>query len=155
MPRRRIVPIAGPEPEDAFTRDFAPPPPGLRILPVYCGMLRPAPQNRSIGTPTQCFKKGLRSGFAAGIQKGKAQARQGQRTRELLTATLTKQQIAKEIEDKGINFLKQQLHLSKLTKDLIRSIATKLTGTPNQIVGYSKMKREELIQRLVALGFKE
>ena len=129
---------------------------GLRIvpMPLYCGLLRPAPNDRTIGTPTECFKQGLRSGFVAGIQKGKKQEKTKQKTREVLTASLTRQQVAKEIEDKGLNFLKSHLSLDKLNKDLIRSLCTKLTGTEQAIPRYSTMTREQLVQNLVERGFK-
>jgi hypothetical protein len=129
---------------------------------VYCGILRPAPRGREIGTPAQCFASGRRGGFVAGVEKGfvegtkqeKIKQQKKQKIKETITQTLTKQQFVKEIEDKGLNFLKKELHLDRLNKDLIRSIATRLTGTEQAIKLYSLLTREELVNRLVERGFK-
>jgi len=40
----------------------------------YCGFQRP-PRGRRYGGPGQCFKIGLRSGYAAGISKGQDQGK--------------------------------------------------------------------------------
>jgi hypothetical protein len=136
--------------------------PALRIVPVYCGAHRPPPNGRPLGTPAQCFSSGRRGGFVAGVQKGivegtkqeKEKQQKKQKIKEVITRTLTKQQFVKEIEDKGLSFLKKEIRLSKLNKDLIRSLATALTKTEQAITRYSSLTREELVNRLMERGFK-
>lgn len=124
-------------------------------MPIYCGLQTPSPSGVPIGSPNACYKQGLRSGFVAGIQKGRKEEKQKQKIKETISLNLNKQQIAKEIETKGLTFLKQQLHLNNMTKDLIRSIATKLTNTDQAIPYYSRLTREELVQQLIQRGFRE
>lgn len=105
---------------------------GLRI---YCGNKTPLPSNYdNFGTRLYCFKKGFNVG-------------------RYVQSTRTKKEIVERIQNEGIGFLKDDLKLSGLNKDLIRSIALRLTGTPQAIPRYSSLTREQLIDQLVIRGF--
>jgi hypothetical protein len=69
---------------------------------------------------------------------------------------MTRRQVAQQIEKEGIAALKRELRIGGLNKDLIRSIALRLTGTNQAITGYSRrgMSRELLIDELVKRGFR-
>ncbi len=151
----------------------------------YCGSKTP-PAGRHVGTPSYCYKKGVRSGFVAGIQKGTLQGttlerkrsavrseliqrgeqqRTQQATRkavkeavpriEATTKAMTRGEIAKAIETKGLTTLKRQLHLNRLTKDEIRSLATRYTGTANAITRYSTLTQDQLKQELRNRGWQD
>ena len=123
---------------------------GLRI---YCGAKRPVPRGKYLGTPLACFRKGF--GVGSYIEKQKIPKRdKSQAQIEATTRALTIRQIAREIETKGLLNFKNLIRLDSLSKDLIRSIAVKLTGSRDEIRGYSQMSREQLINSLVERGWK-
>lgn len=138
---------------------------------TYCGSKKGIPTD----TPSNCFKKGIKIGFVGGIKKGikqaakKAHVLTEMQTKELervkkqkefaekgvvVSKVLAKKQIAREIESKGLNALKHDLHLDNLNKDQVRSLATRLTGTTQSIPYYSSMSKEQLIDELVRRGYK-
>jgi hypothetical protein len=125
---------------------------GMRI---YCGAQRPPPRNKRPGTSVECFKSGVKAGFVAGLKVQKEKSEQKTKAVEALTTMLTermtKEQLASAIQQRGLNVLKQQLHLSKLNKDLIRSIVVSGGET---IPGYSKMTKDQLINALIQRGWK-
>lgn len=105
---------------------------GLRI---YCGNRSPLPLNYdSFGSRLYCFRRGFNVG-------------------KYVQSTKTKKEIVERIQNEGIGFLKDDLKLSGLNKDLIRSIALRLTGTPQAVPRYSSLTREQLIDELVIRGF--
>lgn len=124
-----------------------------RGLRLYCGNKQVLPPNRQRGTPYQCFRRG----FAVGryITERQFPQRLEQRTRQIEAATtaMTRRQLVQQIQQEGIAVLRRELRLSGLNKDLIRSIAVRLTGTNQAIPRYSSMSREELINELVQRGF--
>lgn len=61
--RATIQPTTHAVEPNAFETEFGP------AHPFYCGSKRP-PRGRPYGTPNQCFRRGLKSGFAAAIDKG-------------------------------------------------------------------------------------
>lgn len=67
-------------------------------MPVYCGA-KQTPKNRTKGGSNQCFKIGLKSGFAAGAQQGSK-----------------------------IN-IENNTQLNKMSKDVVRNIAALLRIT--------------------------
>jgi hypothetical protein len=67
---------------------------------------------------------------------------------------MTRRQLAQQVEQGGIAVLKRELRIGGLNKDLIRSIALRLTGTNQAITGYSSMSRERLVDELVQRGFR-
>lgn len=118
-------------------------------LKIYCGM-KPLKPNQKRGTTLQCFKQGV--GIGIGIQTEKNKKKLNE-VESVIRAETIKRNV-KDIETKGLLPFKNMLHLDSLSKDLIRSIAVKLTGTNDQIIGYSKLSREELIDQLVQRGWK-
>lgn len=124
-------------------------------MKLYCGQQRPPPRNRRAGTPTECFKSGVKAGFVAGIKQEKLKSEQKTKAVEALTTMLTermtKEQLASAIQQRGLNVLKQQINLSKLNKDLIRSI---IVSGNESIPRYSLMTKEQLIEALVQKGWK-
>lgn len=131
---------------------------GLRIEPprrIYCGDKRVLPAGyQQFGTRLICFRKG----FAVGkvVQEKTFPERLRARTRQIEAATagLTRQQLAAQIQKEGISVLKNELRLDGLNKDLVRSLAVRLTGTDQAIPRYSTLTREQLIGELVQRGFK-
>jgi len=126
---------------------------GLRILPmpIYCGP-RGVPQQTKPNPSFESF--GFITKPTTDIEKGRAQQKNKQKVVEVLSSHLTKHQLSQKIELDGLNILKNQIHLEKLPKDLIRSIAMKMTSTPNSIPRYSMMTKDDLIDQLVQRGFK-
>ena len=125
-----------------------------RGLRMFCGNKQQLPPQTFRGTPFQCFKKGI--GVGIGLQKTEEQniRRQERQRTEAISYVLLRRKMARDIESKGINVLKRDLRLSALQdKDLVRSVARKLTGTTQSITGYSGMSQEQLINELVARGF--
>lgn len=123
---------------------------GLRI---YCGSKRPIPRGKFLGTPLACFRRGFSVGSY--VEKQKIPERDKSQTQiEAATRALTIKQIARDIETKGLLNFKNLIRLDNLSKDLIRSIALKLTGSRDEIKGYSQLSREQLINALVERGWK-
>jgi hypothetical protein len=89
----------------------------------YCGSKRP-PRGRDYGAPSFCFKRGLRAGFAAGIQKG--QEKQVKRSA-----------IAKNVARAAPKDFKS------MSKDTVRDMARE-KGVKN----YSKMSKDQLVEKI-------
>lgn len=123
-------------------------------LKLYCGNKEVLPPRTRRGTPFQCFRRG----FAVGryVAEKTLPQRVQQRTRQIEAATsaMTRRQLAQQVEQGGIAVLKRELRIGGLNKDLIRSIALRLTGTNQAITGYSSMSRERLVDELVQRGFR-
>lgn len=117
-------------------------------LKIYCGM-KPLKPNQKRGTTLQCFKRGVGIGFAIQTEKNKKKLNE---VEAVIRAETIKRNV-KDIETKGLLPFKQMLHLDALSKDLVRSIAVKLTGSRDEIRGYSNMSREALINALVERGW--
>ena len=130
---------------------------GLRIEPprrIYCGNKAVLPPGYGqFGNRLVCFRKG----FAVGkiVQEKTFPERLRSRTQqvEAAVAGLTRQQLINEIQKKGLNVLKNELRLDQLNKDLVRSLAVRLTGTDQAIPRYSNLSKEQLILELVQRGF--
>ena len=122
-------------------------------LKLYCGD-RPTPPATRKGTPLQCFRNGI--GVGKRIQEAgiKRRLRQERQRTETITRTLTKAEIARQIEVRGLTGLKRELKLEKLNKDLVRSLAQQYTGTDQPILRYSLMTKASLIDELVQRGFR-
>ena len=114
-------------------------------LKLYCGDKSVIPPNRRKGSTLQCFRRGWAIGSYIKEQEFPKRVQQAKEE--------TKRQLAKSIEEEGIGVLKNELRLSPLSKDLVRSIATRLTGTPQAVPRYSVMTKEQLITELVQRGF--
>ena len=125
-----------------------------RGLRIYCGTKTPLPQGYGeYGSRLACFRKGFAIGKRVEGQTFAQRFRERQAQVEATTAVLTRQQLINEIQEQGIGVLKRELHLGPLSKDLVRSIAVRLTGTPNAVPNYWRLSKEELIQQLVQRGF--
>lgn len=124
---------------------------------IYCG-LRILPEGKVYGNRLQCFQRGMRTGMAIGHAQEALQTQEKVRTATeraaAISSALTKRQLAQQIQKEGIAVLKQHLELSKLNKDLVRSIAIRLTGTAQAIPYYSRMTLEQLKDALVERGFR-
>lgn len=117
-------------------------------LKIYCGMKALKPHQKR-GTTLQCFKRGV--GIGIGIQTEKNKKKLNE-VESIIRAETIKANV-RDIESKGLLPFKQMLRLNSLSKDLIRSIAVKLTGSRDEIRGYSNMSREQLISALVERGW--
>lgn len=105
----------------------------------YCGTKPELPQGYTRkGTPYEC----LRAGIAIGSQLNKEKIRKD-----------LKEQISRQIEERGMWVLRHQIHLNRLNKDEIRSMAVRLTRSNQNIPNYSTMSLERLKQELVNRGF--
>jgi hypothetical protein len=95
----------------------------------YCGSKPslPAGYTRK-GTPLEC----LRSGIA-----------------------IANAQFKEMLGKQGLMGLKKYIHLSKLNKDEVRSIAVRLSGSNDAIPQYWKLSKEELRRALLQRGFKD
>ena len=120
---------------------------GLRL---YCGSKRPVPHGKRLGTQLECFRRGF--GIGSYVKEQTFPDRMGQVEAGVRGVVL--RQVVRDIETRGLLNFKQQLRLEQLSKDLIRSIAVKLTGTRDEIRGYSSMTREQLINALVQRGWR-
>ena len=150
--RRTITPINETPAPDAFEREFGSTDSTTRGLRIYCGS-KPVPRGKYLGTPLACFRRGF--GVGSYVEQKKIPKRdKSQAQIEATTRALTIKQIAKDIETKGLLNFKSLIRLDNLSKDLIRSIALKLTGSRDEIRGYSNMTREQLINSLVERGWK-
>ena len=121
-------------------------------LKIYCGVRKPKKDQR-LGSASECFQSGRRSGIKVGIDIQTEKNKKKLNEVEAVIRAETIKRNIKDIETKGLLPFKQMIHLDSLSKDLVRSIAVKLTGTNDQITGYSKMSREELINSLVDRGW--
>ena len=117
---------------------------------TYCGLKPGIPAD----SPGRCFLKGRKSGFVAGLQKGKEMASKKAHVLTELTTQASKKTIAEMIEKRGLTYLKTHLHVDKLNKDEIRSIMIRLTGTPQAVPRYSSMTLAQLRNELVQRGWK-
>lgn len=125
---------------------------GLRI---FCGRRStPLPANSRRGSPLQCFRKGFMIGKAQ--QEGTFSSRLAERRRatEAATAGVARRRFDMMIQTRGLASLKQTLPLSLLNKDELRSIAVRLSGTPDAIPRYSGMSQEQLREALITRGFR-
>lgn len=123
----------------------------------------PLPNNEVLDTPSNCFKKGRKVGFYIGAtvekKKGKEMRKQLEKqhekkiTKTRLEGKLEKKKLMDDIKSKGLSSLKNALRLSELSKDEIRSIAVRYTGTPNMIPNYSRMNLDQLRQELQNRGW--
>jgi hypothetical protein len=121
---------------------------------MFCGNREQLPPRSYQGTPLQCFKRGIGIGRYIQSQKEGTIRREERKRTEAISSVLVKRQLTRQIETQGLLSLKRDLRIGNLNKDLVRSIATRLTGTANPITGYSQMSRERLIEELVQRGFK-
>jgi len=125
-----------------------------RGLRVYCGMKEPLPPGYgSYGSRFQCFKKGFAVGKTVQERTFAQRMRDRQYQVEAATTALTRRQLAEQINQRGIGVLKRELRLGSLSKDLVRSIAVRLTGTNDAVPQYWRLSQEQLIQELVQRGF--
>jgi hypothetical protein len=168
-PRRRIQPVANAPAPDAYEREFGAQTTGGK---KYCGAKNPPPEGRPRGTPNACFKAGIavgaRMGEATTTRKvktarvaGEAAATARAKPKIKAAATKAKQagimmgsaskdaQVSKKLE-KGIVGFQHKINIDKLKKDELRSIAVRLTNTPNALPGYSHMS-----EALLRAGLKE
>jgi hypothetical protein len=122
----------------------------------YCGAKNPPPRGRRPAPPNVCFRKGLKSGFAAASQKAETEAGKAKtlaKKKEAISAVLGRKKVVEDIRTKGLSALKKDLHVDKLLKDEVRSIITRYTGTPQAVPGYSSMSLPQLRQELVNRGW--
>lgn len=147
-PRRRIVPIVRAPSRDAFEREF-----GDRTVSTstqtpagtYCGSKPGIP----LGSPSFCYNKGKRVGFAVAMQQGQKKVKSA----ILKSSAETRKLLIAKIQNKGLAALKRELHIGDLRKDELRSIVTKYTGTRNALANYSSRSQQELLQHLLDLGW--
>ena len=125
-----------------------------RGLRIYCGNQQPLPAGyNEYGTRLYCFRKGFNVGRNVQEKTFAQRLREHTSRIEASTSAVVRRQLVKQIETEGISFLKRELHLDSLNKDLIRSIAVRLTGTADAIPRYSSMSKEQLIEALLERGF--
>jgi hypothetical protein len=105
------------------------------------------------GSPFQCFRRGIAIGRYITEKTIPERVRQRTRQIEATTSAVTRRQLARQIQEEGIAVLKREIQIGNLNKDLIRSIAIRLTGTNQAIPRYSSMSREQLVDELVQRGF--
>jgi hypothetical protein len=97
------------------------------------------PTTTSFSTQTQSIpERNPRTALVAGETAAIARERSNLKTR---------------LKREGLAALKNSLRLSNMNKDEIRSLAVRLTGTPNAIQGYSRMSVDQLRQELVNRGW--
>jgi len=121
-------------------------------LKIYCGT-KPLPPMTRRGSPFQCFRRGIAIGRYITEKTIPERVRQRTRQIEATTSAVTRRQLARQIQEEGIAVLKREIQIGNLNKDLIRSIAIRLTGTNQAIPRYSSMSREQLVDELVQRGF--
>jgi hypothetical protein len=140
--------------------------------PKYCGAKNPPPDGKELDTPNACFRKGIAVGARMGetvtrtrVRKarvaGEAAATARAKPKIKDASTKAKQagimmgsaskdaQVSKKLE-KGIVGFQHNINIDKLKKDELRSIAVRLTNTPNALHGYSHMS-----EALLRAGLKE
>jgi hypothetical protein len=83
----------------------------------------------------------------------KEQSKRGKVLRELAVKSKHKE-IMDKINSSGLTALKNDIHLDNLSKDEIRAICTRYTGTPNAVPRYWTLKLPELKDALVDRGWK-
>lgn len=122
-------------------------------LKMYCGSKEVLPPLTYRGTTLACFQKGI--GVGRYIQKqidNKIRRQERQRV-EAISSVLTRRKIAKDIETKGLNSLKQEIRIGTLPIGMLKALAQRLTGTTQPIPQYGKQNRQELIVQLQQRGF--
>lgn len=124
-----------------------------RGLRIYCGNKREIPAGTRRGSPLQCLRKGLMIGKMLERQALGPRLLERQRAAEAATAGIARRQFIQLIQSRGLSALKQELPIGTLNKDELRSIAVRLSGTPDAIVGYSRLSQQQLLDALVQRGF--
>lgn len=132
------------------------------MVKKYCGKARPIPDGyQRLGSPYECLRTGLYLGKEQAKEKFHEQEIEARKKQKELvekkiniSKVLIKKQIAQDIEKKGLTILKREIHLDNLTKDEVRSLANRYTGTTHAIPYYSSMSKEQLINELIQRGFK-
>ncbi len=108
--------------------------------------------------PIACFRKGQRVGTAYAYSQCDKKV-QKEKTKSTIEKALVKKQthveIGKMINERGLPYLKRHLHLNQLSKDEIRSVATRMTGTANAIPRYSSMTLQQLKDALRQQGWQD
>lgn len=102
----------------------------------YCGTKTNLPDGYTRkGTSYECLRAGIRIG-------------------SVNTKAKLKEALKKRLEEKGLLGLKQYLHLDKMNKDELRSVAVRLTGTEQNIPQYWRLSQQQIKQALLDRGFR-
>jgi len=88
---------------------------------IYCGDKK-VPSGRKAGTPNECYRLGIKSGFVGGIQKGTGQQ-------------IKRSIIAKEVRSKAPRDFKS------MTRDQVSEFARKA-----KVRNYRKLSKDELVE---------
>ena len=103
----------------------------------YCGTKTNLPDGYTRkGTAYSCLRAGIRIG-------------------SVQTKDKLKEMLRKRLEEKGLLGLKHYLHVNKMNKDELRSVAVRLTGSNDAIPQYWRMSIEQLRQALLDRGFRQ
>ena len=135
---------------------------------TYCGKKPTA--SKPAGTPNFCYRKGLRVGFVGGINKGiEQQAKKGvvisaitktkhekelekEKTKTKMAKAIGRQQLAKDIKEKGLLALKREIHVNTLNMGELKSVFTRL-GAGHKPQGYGHWTQQQLRDWLIQHGW--
>lgn len=127
----------------------------------YCGSKPRPPRGRAFGTPGNCYRTGLKSGFAAASQKAEAEAgkaREMSKTKEKISGVLGQKKIIEKINTSGMAGLKGWLHVGNpdLKADEIRSIVARLHRAGTLYPGpgsHTNASKAAMVDWLIQLGW--
>ena len=105
----------------------------------YCGSKNPPPGGKRVGTPNECFKKGISVGYAASASGN----------RKKVTTARVAGEAAATARAKDI----KQQRIGKMNLGQLKGIATKLPPG-DKIPRYGSMNLEDLKAALVQKGFR-
>lgn len=89
---------------------------------TYCGTKK----NLPLGSPSFCYRKGLRVGFAAASRTAEEKARKAKISGIMMGSTAQRKDIRERLRTGALAFLKRDVSLAELKADEIRSIVARL-----------------------------
>lgn len=118
-------------------------------LPFYCGN-KQVPQGKRLGQPFECFKRGLKSGYAAAAEKGRRAVHHA----TVRTALETRQRLIDKIKNEGLIALRREIHLNELNQRELGGLAGRLHLRVPFVPHYSSLSKAALIDELHRRGFR-
>lgn len=162
----KITVVSESPPANAFEREFGPEiPPNKPKNRLYCGDKQNLPQGYTgRARPSQCLKKGIWIGKQiekeecdkkiSQLKTEHEKEKKKQKTKTTIESNLKVKQLIEKIKTQGLPALKRHLHLDTLNQRELNAIAIREHGRQPFVPHYSRYTKEELIQALLARGYK-
>jgi hypothetical protein len=125
-------------------------------MTTYCGSKRPVPAGKTLGSPTICFRSGLRVGYAAASKNKETATRKAHHTGILQGSVAMMSDYKKRIASSALATLKRDVSLSNLKADELRSIVARLNTSGTTWPGpgsHTNASKQAMIQWLKTKGF--